>query len=469
MIIDATTGGDAAARATRLGTALSELGGLDGDVVLPTAPSWDEARRPWQLAVDQRPVAVVRAASTADVTRTVRAAAAAGLRVAPQASGHHARLLAPLDDTVLLRTGALCDVVVDPRSRTARVGSGTPWGALTDAAARWGLAGLAGSSRDVGVVGYHLGGGLSWLARSHGLAASHVIAAEVVTADGVIREVDARHEPELFWALRGGGGSFAVVTALHVQLFPIAEVEAGTLYWPIERAAEVLHTWRRWTAVAPEEMTTFGRLLRLPSIPFVPPELRGRSLVAVGVVSQLDAAATDTELASLRALGPEIDTVTTTPVGDLGLLHMDPPGPTADTGDGLQVRELPAEALEALLAAAGPGSGSSLLSTELRHLGGAASPGRAFNGGALDGLDAAFALFAVTPTPNVAATVSADADLDAVHRAMEPWTAATYYPNFCERWRPPEAVHDPTTLARLRRVKDRWDPDNLLRANHPVR
>lgn len=440
---------------------------LDGKVVVPGDDEWDDARRPWQLAVDQNPTAVVLAGSEADVVVAVRAANAAGMDIAPQASGHHARLLGPLDNTVLLRTAKLDAIDVDAQTHVARIGAGVLWGAVTDAAAEVGLAGLAGSSRDVGVVGYVLGGGLSWLARSHGLAANHVLAAEVVTADGVLRRIDAEHHADLFWALRGGGGSFAVVTALEIRLFPLTEVHAGTLYWPLERAAEVLHAWRCWSADIPEAVASFGRMLRLPENADFPAPIRGRELVAIGVVSQLDDAATNRLLAPLRALYPETDTVARTAIEDLGQLHMDPSRPSADTGDGLQVGELTPAALDALLEVGGPRSGCSLLSVELRQLGGAASS-RA-EGGALSGFDAAFALYAVGMTSDAASAAVANADLDSIHKAMEPWRAPAYYPNFCERHRPPEALHGAETLARLRRVKEIHDPDNLLRAVHPVR
>jgi len=200
---------------------------LDGDLYRPEDEGWDEARTPWNLAVDQRPAAVVLAESAADVAETILAARADGLRVAPQGTGHAAAPLGDLGGTILLRTTRMHRVDIDPDARRARVEAGAVWQEVSDAAAEHGLAALAGSSHDVGVLGYSLGGGLSWLARRHGLAANTILAAEIVDADGRVRRVDAENDPELFWALRGGGGSFAVVTAVELQLFPIAEVFAG--------------------------------------------------------------------------------------------------------------------------------------------------------------------------------------------------------------------------------------------------
>lgn len=201
---------------------------LDGRLVLPGDPGWDGARQAWQLTVDQHPEAVILAASARDVVTTVNAARATGLRVAAQGTGHNASPLGPLAGTVLIKTSEMRGVVIDPEARTARVEAGALWGDVQAAAAPHGLAGLAGTAADVGVVGYTLGGGLSWLARKHGLAANQVVAADVVTADGMLRRIDAQTEPDLFWAIRGGGGSFAVVTALEFGLFEFGEPLGGT-------------------------------------------------------------------------------------------------------------------------------------------------------------------------------------------------------------------------------------------------
>jgi FAD/FMN-containing dehydrogenase len=159
-------------------------------------------------------------------------------------------------------------IEIDPETRIARIDAGVRSLELVEAAAQHGLAPLAGSSPDVGVVGYTLGGGLSWFGRKYGLAASHVHAIEVVTADGRLVRADGEHDPDLFWALRGGGGSFGIVTALELRLIPVREAYAGILWWPIERDREVLHAWAELTRHGlPDELTTVGRYLRLPPLP----------------------------------------------------------------------------------------------------------------------------------------------------------------------------------------------------------
>ncbi|MBD3784810.1 MAG: FAD-binding protein [Micrococcales bacterium] len=440
---------------------------LDGALVRPGDPDWDDARRAWHLDVDQHPAAVVAVESAADVAATMTAARALGLRVAPQSTGHNAAPIGDLHDTVLLRTHRLRSVRVDPLARVAHVGGGAVWGDVTPVAAAHGLAALAGSAADVGVAGYTLGGGLSWLARSHGLAADSVLALEVVTADGRLRRVDAEHDPELFWALRGGGGSFAVVTALELRLFPVAELVAGTLFFPLERAEEVLQAWREWVPTVPEAVTTVGRMLRFPPLPDLPAALAGRGWVVVEAACQLDAAEADRLLAPLRALGPEIDTVATVPVTALADLHMDPPGPVPGRGDGALVRHLPPEAVTALVRATGPGVDSPLLSVELRHLGGALDPSRS-RGGALRGLDAEFAFFAIGITPTPESVDVVERAVEAAQYALAPWTRGCYL-NFAEVAKDGDAFWGEEVHARLRRVKARHDPDDLIRANHPVR
>src|SRR5262252_3531701 len=223
----------------------------------PGDPGWDDARRAWNLAVDQHPTAVAIPRTAHDVVAAVAFAREHGLRVAAQGTGHHAAPLGPLAGTVLIKTHAMRGISIDPIGRIARVEAGARWQEVADAAAGHGLAGLAGFAPELGVVGHVLGGGLSWLGRCYGLAANNVEAFELVTADGELVRADAVSEPDLFWALRGGGGSFGVVTAIELRLFPVTEVYAGLLYWPAEAGSAVLHVWRKLTEdYPPDEFTT---------------------------------------------------------------------------------------------------------------------------------------------------------------------------------------------------------------------
>jgi len=436
---------------------------LDGKVVVPGDGRFDSARQAWNLAIDQRPAAVVLPESAADVSAAVRYAAERGLRVAAQGTGHNAGPLGSLADTVLLKTERMRGIQIDPVARTARVEAGVVWLDVVHAAARYGLAALAGSSPDVGVVGYTIGGGMSFLGRKYGLSANSVLAIEVVTADGRLVRANHEHEPDLFWALRGGGGSFGVVTAIEFRLFPIAEAYAGVLWYPIERGSEVLHAWGELTrGEVPDELTTVGRFLNLPPIPDIPEPVRGKSFVIVEAYHAGDPAQADELLAPLRALGPVNDTIAT-----LSHLHMDPEHPAPGAGDGLTVDQLPAEAIDAFVHAAGPGAAFPLLSVEMRHIGGEFARPRPGNG-ALACIDAEYALYAVgtTPVPDLAGPVMAQ--IGAVKDALAPWAARQMYLNFAETQTPAAPLWTERAYQRLRQIKADVDPGNLIRANHPV-
>ena len=436
-------------------------------VVDPSETGWDEARRAWNLASNQIPVAVAFPEAADEVAAVVNFARENGLRVAAQATGHFAGTLPALDDAILVKTERMRGVEIDADAARARVEAGAQWGDVAVPAADHGLAGLAGTAPDVGVVGYTLGGGLGWLARRYGLAANSVLAAEVVTADGEFRRVDREHEPDLFWALRGGGGSFGVVTALEFSLYPVARLYAGDLLWPVERATEILHAWRGWVETVPRELTSVGRLLHLPPIPDIPEPLRGRSFVLV------EAAYIGSEedgrelLRPLRERGPELDTFAMIAPPGLAALHMDPPEPVPAAGDGGLLTALPAEAVDRLVEAAGADSGTALLSVELRHLGGAlAEPSPEH--GAVGDIDAAFAHFSVgmTMTPDLADAVGRD--VERVMDLLGPWDAGRTYFNFTERRAESNGLFPAETVSRLRAIKRRVDPENMFLACHPV-
>ena len=254
-------------------------GTFGGAVHLPGEPEYDVQRRPLIPAIDPHPLAIAMAEGRADVRAAVLAARRHGLPFAVQATGHGTRV--PSDGGLLLKTSAMTSVLIDPQRRIAKVGPGARSGAVIDAAAQCGLAPLAGSSRDVGVTGYTLGGGMGWLARKYGFAADSVLRAEVVTADGRVLTASADEHPDLFWALRGGGGNFGIVTSLEFRLYPVSQVHAGITYFGIERAAETLACYREWTDRIPNELSTAVVLTRIPDSPQVAEPLRGRRALAV--------------------------------------------------------------------------------------------------------------------------------------------------------------------------------------------
>jgi FAD/FMN-containing dehydrogenase len=338
------------------------------------------------------------------------------------------------------------------------------WVEVVEAAAEHGLAALAGSSPDVGVIGYTLGGGLSWLARKHGIGANQVTAVELVTADGRFVRADRENEPDLFWAVRGGGGAFGVVTAIEFNLFPVTEVYAGILWFPIERAAEVLKAWRTWTDTVPEELTSVGRLLQFPPIPEIPEPVRGKSFAIVEAIYLGDDASGAELLAPLRALGPVMDTVATIPVQELGHLHMDPEEPAPAAGDGGMLEDVDDDLIEALVEHT---VGTPLLSVELRHLGGAVARPRPEHG-AIAAFESPYLMFGVGITPTPEALEAVEASTAALRRAIAAWESNHTYMNFAETRRRSGTLFSETAYARLRRIKAKVDPQNVIRSNHPL-
>ena len=436
-------------------------------IVKPNDDGWDLARQAFNLTVDQHPAMVARPSSVEEVIAVVEYARDNGLRIAPQRTGHNAGPIESLADTVLLRTDNLTGIEIHPDAKLARVEAGAKWGPVSDAANEHGLLGLAGSARDVGVVGYHLGGGLSFLSRKHGLAANSVLAIELVTADGRVVRTDKSNDPELFWALRGGGGNFGVVTAIEFQLYEEKEIYAGNFFFPLERASEVLHLWREWTLGMPEELTSVAKMLRVPPVEEIPEPIRGRAFVTVCAVFLGREAAGAELVKPLRDLGPEMDTFAMVEPAALGYIAMDPEDPVPYLSEHLLTGELPAEAIDELVAVAGPDSGATLTMVELRHTGGALA--RSDSGhGAIDTLSGSFVMFSVGALmdPSLAPVVAGQ--LDCVREAVEPWKAG-YYANFTERPCGASAVYGEAAYPRLQAVKAEWDPNRLFVANHDVR
>jgi hypothetical protein len=316
-------------------------------------------------------------------------------------------------------------------------------------------------------VGYTLGGGHGWLARKHGLACNSVLAAEIVTADGELVRVDRDHEPDLFWALRGGGGNFGAVTALEFELYPVPDLYAGMLAWPWERTADVLHAWREWVPSLPDEMSTWARILQVPPLPDIPEVVRGRQLV---VVEAAYLGAPDPGLELMRPLcdlAPELDTFTAVPPEALGHLHMDPEDPVPFALDGQLLDELPAAAIDTIIELAGPDSGSPVLSFELRLLGGAlrdASP----DAGALASLDHEFLTLGVGMVMSPEMGTAINGHLAVTAKALEPWDSGVKYGNFVDVPTDTSTCFPPETHERLQQIKAHYDSHDLFRANHPI-
>jgi FAD/FMN-containing dehydrogenase len=444
---------------------LSELS-IRGRAATASDSDWDDARQAWNLAADQRPFAVAFVEGADDVSQVVTFARDNGLKVAAQGTGHGAVALGALDDVILIKTERMRGVAVEDGS--ARVEAGA-WAAdLGEKAGKSGHSFLPGTSPNVGVTGYTLGGGLSWLGRKYGWACNRVTAIELVTADGEARTVDAESDPELFWALRGGGGGYAVVTALHVQLVPVSDSYAGALLFPPELAAAGIRAYRDWSAEAPEEVGSMVRMLDLPPIPDIPEPLRGRKWLAISAACVGSREEGERAIAPLREIGEAaVDTFDQIPASGLTQIAMDPEPPVPALGHHRVLAELPDDAIDAFVDVAGPESGAPLLLGELRHLGGALRR-PAEGGGALDKLDGEFVMLGIGMLMDPALREPITSSLDKLADAMNPWAAEGGYFNYAERPCEVDAILPAETCRRLAEVKRSWDPDELILANHSV-
>jgi FAD/FMN-containing dehydrogenase len=435
-----------------------------GDVVLPRDESWDAACLTWNLAAVQRPVGVVFPESAEDVLSVVRLAAEQGLRIAFNAGGHNAGTIDWSEDTLLLKTERMQGIEIDVDARRARVQAGTLSKPLATAAGEHGLAYLAGTSPDVGVAGYTLGGGFSWMIRKYGLACNSIVAVEAVTADGRLVRASQASEPDLFWAVRGGGGSFCAVTAIELSLVPVSELYAGCLFWPIERATEILGAWREWIENVPDECHSIGRMLQLPDVDFLPDHLRGRSFVLVEpafVGTEADGAAL---VQPLRDLEPELDTVAMMPTSDLSLVNMDPDFPLPYAGDGVLLTDFPTEAIDTVVETF---VGSPLLHVEVRHLGGAAAIGSPDHG-ALNRVEQPFIAFTFGLAADAEMMAAVEHHIELLLGKLGPWDSGMRYLNFAESAMDARKIFPAESYDRLREVKAAYDPTDMFQANHPL-
>ena len=447
---------------------MTDFSGLSirGRIATAADSDWDEARQAWNLAADQQPAAVAFVESADDISKTVAFAGENDLRVAGQGTGHGAVAMGSLEDTILIKTVRMRGVEVG--DGTARVEAGVLAEEIGGAAHEKGMSFLPGTSPNVGVTGYTLGGGLSWLGRKFGWACNNVSSIEVVTADGEARTVDSGSEPDLFWALRGGGGGYAIVTALHVDLFPVAEAYAGGLLFSPDVTEAGLRRYRDWTAEAPDEVGSMVRMLNLPPIPDIPEEIRGKKWLAITACCIGSKEEGEKLIAPLREIGdPAMDSFGQVPAPALTRIAMDPEPPVPGLGHHATINELPDEAIDAFVATAGPETDSPLLLAELRHLGGALRRAPE-NAGALDKLDAEYVMLALGMLMDPALREPIEGQLDKLHDALGPWAADGGYYNYAERPCDVEAILPEETCKRLSHVKKSWDPHNRIVANHSV-
>ena len=319
----------------------------------PGTPGFVSACAGFDLSAIPTPDVAVSVTDEHDVRAAVRFAADHGMPVAVRATGHGP--VAGVDHGVLVDTRALSTVTADPARRTATAGGGVRWAQVLTRTAPLRLIPLCGSSPDVGVAAYTLGGGLGPLGRLHGWAADRVRRIRLVTPDGELREVTAHTDPELFWALRGGGGGFGVVTEVEFDLVAGDALYGGGLYLPGESAPELLAAFGRSTATAPDELSLSVAFITFPDIDPVPAPLRGRFVAHLRVTYVGSPAAAERLIAPLRAVAtPLLDTVRPLPIVEFGTIHGDPTRPQPVSCGGAVLPRWDDAAVAVLLAEIGP-------------------------------------------------------------------------------------------------------------------
>ncbi|MFI7707339.1 FAD-binding oxidoreductase [Nonomuraea sp. NPDC049480] len=422
---------------------------IRGRIWLAGDPGFDAARRPWNLAIEQPVAAVAEPADADDVAALVRHARSTGLAIATQPNGHGAT--GRTDGTILLRTGRLETLEVDPAARRAHAGAGVPSGRVQAAAAPYGLTGLPGSSPVVSVAGVALGGGLSWFGRTYGWVADSVTAFDIIDSEGRQRHVTAGTDPDLFWALRGGGGDFAVVTALELALHPAPRLYGGRMLWAAEHAADVMDAYRQITADAPPELTVWLDLLHFPG---------ADPMVAIDA-TYLGAESEARDLLGLldRLPVPLSDSRRSMPVSDVGGITAEPTDPGAGLSRGELLSDLGDAAVKTLLA----DPIAPLLSVQIRHLGGAFTrPSDSPHGPLMEPY--ALYLFGIPADPATAEAVKGKQAALAGALPVSGRKPFTFL-------NPGESAADAFTSAaldRLRDIKRHRDPYNVFRSNFPV-
>jgi FAD/FMN-containing dehydrogenase len=447
-------------------------GALRGALCLPGEPGYEQARTIWNAMIDRRPAAIVRAAGAADVIRAVRLAKEQGLLLAVRGGGHNIAGSAVCEGGLMIDLTPMKSIRVDPSGRTARVEPGVTLGEFDREAQAFGLATPLGINSTTGVAGLTLGGGFGWLSRKHGLSIDNLLSADVVTADGELVQVSEKENPDLFWAVRGGGGNYGVVTSFEFRLHPVGpEVLSGLIVHPFSAAKELFDGYRRFTAAAPDELTCWVVLRKAPPLPFLPPEVHGTEIMVFAVCYVGDREKGRKAIAPLQALGrPIADVVGENPfVG--WQAAFDPlltPG-ARNYWKSHDFIELGDEAIRIMLDHAGrlPTPDCELFVGQM----GGATNRVAVEATAYPHRDVQFILNVHTRWTHPAQDQTCIAWARELFDKMAPHATGGVYVNFMpedETQRVRTGAYGPN-YDRLARLKARYDPSNLFRSNQNIR
>jgi FAD/FMN-containing dehydrogenase len=436
---------------------------MRGRLIRPTDTAYEEARRVWNGMIDRYPALIAQVVDQDDVAVAIEFGRRHGMAIAVRGGGHGVAGNAVCDSGLVIDLSGMAAIEVDPVRGTASAEGGVTWGGLDAATQAHGLGVTGGLISTTGIAGLTLGGGIGWLMRRFGLTSDNVVRFHMVTADGRFVVADRDQDPDLFWALRGGGGRFGAVTRIEYRLHPVDTVFAGMVMYRADRAAEVLALWKRLCDDAPDELTTVASFLHAPPAPFVPESLHGQPVVAIVGCHAGDAAAGAEALSELRRFGPpEVDLFGRMPYLALqSMLDAGAPFGIRAYWKSGYLRELGPEVIETIVnhSAAAP---SPFTQVHLHQMGGAVSRNLA-GSTAFGHRDAAYLL-------NIAGGW-AEASDDAVNIAWtrEFWSAirpATdgAYVNFLggDDAKLLREAYEPEALARLEAIRAVWDPDGVF-------
>lgn len=437
---------------------------LDGEFVTATDPRYAEYVLAWNRTTEHRPAVVISAKSEADVVKAVRYASKQGMPLGVQATGHG--MPKNVEDGVLLLMGALKQVTVDPVAKTARIQGGARWKDVFAVTQSYDLSPLSGSSPEVGVVGYTLGGGFSIMSRTYGLAVDRLRSFRLVTPEGEVLSVSANEHPELFWAVRGGGGSFGVITEVEIALVDQPFVYGGQMLFPAERAEEIMSAYVDWAKDAPQVANSSIVFMTFPPIPAVPEPLRGLSaVIVVACICAPEEEATSI-LAPFRAMEPMIDTCQTIPFSGSAAIYQDPVDPMPFIGQGVVLKSFSEDAIPALLSAFGPFQTSPNLRFEMRHLGGAIREAAGGGTAACKLREADFLVY-LAGVPMMTTPDAINAHAAAVFGSLGDHVLCKGPLNFIGEHKVDatalKQLYGEEALARLRKVKATYDAKNHLR------
>jgi FAD/FMN-containing dehydrogenase len=435
---------------------------ISGRVHAPGEDGYEAQRLPWQRKFDPFPSLIVEAGAPADVVTALRIARQNDLPIAVQSTGHG--VVSSSDGTLLLKTAELNGVEVDPERRVARAGAGTPWGDVIAAAAAHGLAPLSGTSPGVGVAGYTLGGGAGLLSRTYGFAADSLLRAEVVTAGGELITASADEHGDLFWALRGGGGNFGIVTELEFRLYPADPLYGGMAFFDAARAPAALARYRDWALDEPDESNTALVVMTLPPLPQVPEALRGRRVLMLRSLYAGDAAEGERVIAPLlEAAGePLMGGFAPLTYGDTATMMGPPPPPAVGEVHIEFFRDVPDDVLDVVADPDGPP-----VAIEFRHWGGEmARPGD--DAGPIGHRDVPFSVVVTSLAQDRAGWPAAKADADEIVARLRPYATGASFLNFLGDPARTRDAYTPADYERLREVKATYDPDNVFHRGHNI-